>query len=91
VRQKVVPNVVQPDAEVKTVLLAPNQIPPMAIVGMTRQLLKEDPEPPDAFTVQLEKELHLFIETYHVVLPNRNAPGTNAVPGNAGPAGIGSP
>jgi hypothetical protein len=94
VKQKIVPDETQsaetPPAEpgapggndVKTTNLGAGQIPPVAMVGIIHELLKEDSTPLDALTVQLQQELHLFILTYHLDLPARNAP-TPATPGGA--------
>jgi class 3 adenylate cyclase len=80
VREKIVPKGVPPESVAKYTLVGPDQIAPMAMLGIMRELLKEDPDPPDALTTELEKEVHQFIETYHLVLPNRNGPATNAPP-----------
>jgi hypothetical protein len=86
VREKMVLNDA-PAGAGKATLLGPDQIPPMIMHNIIRQLLKDDPEPPDDTTVELEKELHLFIETYHLVFPNRNVQQTVAAPvAPAGPA-----
>ena len=85
VRQKIVPNGAPADSVFKYELLGPDKIQPLAMHGIISQLLKEDPEPPDAQTVELEKEEHLFIETYHIVLPERNAAATNAAPAAGSP------
>jgi len=89
VRQKIVPNGAPADSVFKYELLGPDKIPPLAMHGIIRQLLKEDPEPPDALTVELEKEMHLFIDTYHITLPDRNAPAANAAPAPGGPTNPG--
>jgi hypothetical protein len=82
-KEKIVPNNSAPKTEFKTVILGPDQIIPMTMHNVLRQLLKDDPEPPDALTVQLEKELHLFIETYHLVFPNRAVAPETGSPTNA--------
>ena len=88
VRLKIVPIEAAPAMpvgnEIKTVTLGADQIQPLGMVGIIRELLKEDPEPADALTVQLERELHLFIQTYHIVLPVRKEAGANpAAPANS--------
>jgi class 3 adenylate cyclase len=99
VKVKIVPNETQPVAETqpatpgvnepKIVTMSADQIQPMAMVGIIHTLLKEDVTPLDPLTVQLEQELHLFIQTYHIVLPNRaaapaatNAPAVNTAAPN---------
>jgi len=74
VKQKIVAKEPTPGEEPKIVLLGADQIPPIAMVGIVRTLLKVDAEPADASTAQLARELQLFIETYHVVLPGWKTP-----------------
>ena len=68
----------------KVITMNADQIQPLAMVGIIHQLLKEDATPLDPLTVQLEQELHLFIQTYHIVLPSRPAepPAVNAATPN---------
>jgi len=89
VKLKIVPNEMESTAEKqpaapgvnepKIVSMSADQIQPIAMVAIIHTLLKEDVTPLDPETVQLEQELHLFIQTYHIVLPNRAA-GTPAAP-----------
>jgi class 3 adenylate cyclase len=85
VKLKIVPNEIQPgmpdDNKPKIVTLNSDQIQPLAMVGIIHTLLKEDVSPLDPLTLQLEQEMHLFIQTYHIVLPNRTV-----VPPAANPA-----
>jgi hypothetical protein len=78
VKRKIVLNGAQPaapgDNEAKIVTMSADQIQPLAMVGIIHTLLKEDKTPLDPLTLQLEQEFHLFIQTYHIVLPNRTAP-----------------
>jgi hypothetical protein len=84
VKVKIVPyeisaGTLPPGNEAKVATMSADQIQPLAMVGIIHTLLKEDQTPLDPTTVQLEQELHLFIQTYHIMLPNRK-PETPAAP-----------
>jgi hypothetical protein len=89
VKLKIVPNEIQPGTpagnEAKVVTINSDHIQPLAMVGIIHTLLKEDVAPLDPLTVQLEQELHLFIQTYHIVLPGRNVAAPSVSPAAPNP------
>jgi class 3 adenylate cyclase len=85
VKQKIVPNVISPNNEIKIATLGADQIPPLGMVGIIRELLRENSQPAGPLTLQLERELHLFIQTYHIVLPTRNPATTPPLPAASAP------
>jgi hypothetical protein len=90
VKLKVVPNEVLPadgtasaTSDIKIVTLGADQIQPLGMVGIIRTLIKENAPQNDPASQQLRQEVKLFIQTYHIVIPNR--PGSNAAPSNVTP------
>ena len=84
VMEKIVPNGTPQGTQIRIMTVGPDQIQPLGMANIIRQLLKDDKEPPGPATAQLDQELRLFIKTYHLAQPNRNASAT-VKPANPGP------
>ena len=71
---KIVPNRNPLPADIRNLTWGADKIPPMAMVGIIQRLLAEEKAPENEAKIKLRKELNLFIQTYHLVLPKRTIP-----------------
>ena len=73
------------DATIKQTLLSGEQIKPALMTGIAHTLIKEKTSPADALRIQLNQELRLFMQTYHVVPGLRKAAQGEDAPTNSSP------